>query len=55
MTFAWGQGGNILYGPDQLVGVKSAISKFSKVTDTNATLVAGFYYSSGEVCPVYRS
>ena len=52
MTFAWDQGGNILYGPDQLGAVKSAISEFSKVTDTRASLGAGFVYLSGEVIPL---
>ena len=46
------QGGDILYGPDQLGAVKSAISEFSEVTDTRATLAASFFYSSGEVCLV---
>ncbi|KAH9054222.1 FAD-binding domain-containing protein [Lactarius vividus] len=44
-------GGTILYGPDQLGAVKNAIAEFRKVTDTNATLVSGFFYSSGEVIP----
>ena len=50
MTFTWGQGGNILYGPDQLGALKNATSDFSKVTDTKAALVTVFVYSSGEVC-----
>ncbi|KAH9024017.1 FAD-binding domain-containing protein [Lactarius deliciosus] len=44
-------GGAILYGSDQLGAVKNAIAEFSKVTDTNATLVSGFLYLSGEVIP----
>ena len=56
MTFTWGQGGDILYGSDQLGAVKNAITEFtSKVTDANATLVAGFVYSSGEVCSLHFS
>ena len=45
-----GQGGTIVYGTDQLGAVKIAITEFSKVTDTNATLLPSFSYSSGEVC-----
>ncbi|KAH9025676.1 FAD-binding domain-containing protein [Lactarius deliciosus] len=45
-------GGAILYGSDQLGAVKNAIAEFSKVTDTNATLVSGFLYLSGEVHPI---
>ncbi|KAH8978950.1 FAD-binding domain-containing protein [Lactarius akahatsu] len=44
-------GGTIQYGSDQLGAVKNAIAEFSKVTDTNATRVSGFLYSSGEVIP----
>ena len=55
MTYSWGQGGDILYGQDQLGAVKSAITEFSKVTDTNASLVIDFVYTSGEVCPVHPS
>jgi hypothetical protein len=55
MTFTWGQGGYILYGPDQLGAIKNAITEFSKVTDTNATLISVFFYSSGEVCPLHFS
>ncbi|KAI9449066.1 FAD-binding domain-containing protein [Lactarius psammicola] len=42
-------GGTILYGSDQLGAVKNTITEFSKVTDTNATLVSVFFYLSGEV------
>ena len=52
MTFTWGQGGNILYGPDQLEALKYATSEFSKVADTNASMITAFLYSSGEVCPL---
>ena len=41
-----------MYGPDQLVAIKNAISEFSKVTDTSATLVSEFIYSSEGVCPL---
>ena len=51
MIFIWGQGGTIVYGSDQLEAVKIAITEFSKVTDTNATLLPAFSYSYGEVCP----
>ncbi|KAI9454043.1 FAD-binding domain-containing protein [Lactarius psammicola] len=44
-------GGIILYGSDQLGAVKYAVTEFSKVTDTNATLLLAFSYSSGEVVP----
>jgi hypothetical protein len=50
MIFAWGQGGDIAYGSDQLEAIKIAITEFSKVTDTKATLLPDFIYSSGEVC-----
>ena len=55
MTFAWGQGGIILFGQDQLGAVKSAISEFSKVIDTRAWMEVGFIYASGEVCPIHSS
>ncbi|KAF8267725.1 FAD-binding domain-containing protein [Lactarius quietus] len=42
-------GGDISYGSDQLEAVKIAIAEFGKVTDTNATLLPDFLYSSGEV------
>ncbi|KAF8267726.1 hypothetical protein EI94DRAFT_1700781 [Lactarius quietus] len=47
----WCQGGDISYGSDQLETVIIAITEFSKVTDTNATLLPNFLYSSGEVIP----
>ncbi|KAF8267724.1 hypothetical protein EI94DRAFT_1801300 [Lactarius quietus] len=43
-------GGDISYGSDQLQAIKIAITEFSKVTDTNATLLPSFSYASGEVC-----
>ncbi|KAI9449065.1 FAD dependent oxidoreductase [Lactarius psammicola] len=42
-------GGTILYGSDQLGAIKNATTEFSRVTDTNATLLSAFFYSSGEV------
>ncbi|KAI9449068.1 FAD dependent oxidoreductase [Lactarius psammicola] len=52
-------GGGISYGPGQLGAVKNAIIEFSNVTDTNATLLFGLFYSSGEVVsivvPFYNS
>ncbi|KAI9437956.1 FAD-binding domain-containing protein, partial [Lactarius indigo] len=45
-------GGIIFFGPDQLGAIKSATAQFaSKVTDPNAGLESGFFYSSGEVVP----
>ncbi|KAH9167785.1 FAD-binding domain-containing protein [Lactarius sanguifluus] len=45
-------GGIILFGSDQLGAIKHAIAQFSsKVTDPNAALESGFFYSSGEVIP----
>jgi len=41
----------IFHGSDQLETVIIAITEFSKVTDTNATLLPNFLYSSGEVIP----
>jgi hypothetical protein len=39
-----GQGSNIAYGPDQLEVFKIAVTEFSKVTDTNATLIPSFFF-----------
>ncbi|KAH9033365.1 FAD-binding domain-containing protein [Lactarius pseudohatsudake] len=45
-------GGIMFFGSDQLGAIKHAIAQFSsKVTDPNAALEAGFFYSSGEVIP----
>ncbi|KAI9437943.1 FAD-binding domain-containing protein [Lactarius indigo] len=50
-SFAQGQvwGGAILYAPDQLEAVKAATAEFSGVTDTKATLITTFVYTSGGV------
>ncbi|KAH9167788.1 hypothetical protein EDB89DRAFT_1995635 [Lactarius sanguifluus] len=46
-------GGNIVYGSDQLE-LGATITKFSQVTDTNATPVSAFLYTSGEASRVSR-
>ncbi|KAH8987954.1 hypothetical protein EDB86DRAFT_2832065 [Lactarius hatsudake] len=43
------QGGNIVYGSGQLeLRLGATITKFSQVTDTNATPVSAFLFTSGE-------
>ncbi len=49
------QGGRILYGPDELEAVKNATLEFSRITDPNASLITTFGYTSGAVCPVFRT
>ena len=49
------QGGSILYGPDQLEAVKKATLEFSRITDSKASLITTFGYTSGAVCPVFRT